>query len=73
MDEAKSLIELSILRLNVRFDVLEGSSWTYFLLLVRIEGGLDSILFKLERLISFRLTYLLSLLFLILCLLVRYS
>jgi hypothetical protein len=74
VDEAKSLIELSILDLKVRFDVLEGSIWTVFLLLTLIEGGLDCmLLLKLESLTIFRLIYLLGLLFLLLLRLVRYS
>ena len=73
IDKAKSLIKVRVLMLNLRIDGLEGNNWTYFLLLVRIEGGLHSmLLFRLQSLIRLSFLNILGLLHLLLCQLVRY-
>ena len=74
IDEAKSLIEVRILKLNLRIDGLEGNIWTDFLLLVRIEGVLHSmLLLMLQSLIRVSFIYILGLHLFLICQLVRYS
>ena len=74
IDEAKSLIEVRVLKLNLRIDGLERNIWSDFLLLVRIEGGLHNmLLLMLQSLIRVSFIYLLGLHLFLIFQLVRYS